>query len=134
MSRYATRAGWHFPARAIPDAGGVNFCIFSRDAAAAELRLFETADSDVPSEVIALDPDVHRTFFFRHVYVEAVGPGLHYSWRVAGKGQTLDSTLELLDPWARAVSDHLPREHLVASRQSRNVDLGRPGCVAATEP
>jgi glycogen operon protein len=105
MSRYATRAGRHFPAGAIPDAGGVNFCIFSRDAAAAELRLFEAADSEVPSQVIALDPDVNRTFFFWHVYVEGVGTGVHYTWRVAGKEQTLDWTPELLDPWARAVSD-----------------------------
>src|SRR4030095_7869029 len=104
MRRYATRAGWHFPPGAQPDADGVNFSIFCRDAAAAELRLFDLADSEVPFQVIALAPNVHRTFFFWHVYVEGLGPGVHYTWRVAGPGQTLDSTPELLDPWARAVS------------------------------
>jgi isoamylase len=102
---YPVHAGRHVPPGPQSDAGGVNFSIFSRDATAVELRLFEPADSIMPFQVIALDPEVNRTFFFWHVYVEGLGPGMHYTWRVAGPGQPLNSAPELLDPWARAVSD-----------------------------
>ena len=101
----ATRAGTHFPPGASADAGGVNFSVFSRDAAAAELRLYERADSKGPFQIIALTPEIHRTFFFWHVYVEDLPPGTYYTWRVSGSGRSLDATTELLDPWARAVSD-----------------------------
>ena len=102
---YAIGAGRHLPSGAQADAGGVNFSLFARDATAVELRLFERADSGVPFQVIPLDPDVHRTFFFWHVYVQGLAPGVHYTWRVAGPGQPLDAVPELLDPWARVVSD-----------------------------
>jgi glycogen operon protein len=102
---YSTRAGRHLPPGAQPDAHGVNFSLFARDAAAVELRLYERADSEAPFQVIALDPETHRTFFFWHVYVDGLAPGVLYTWRVAAPGQSLDSAPELLDPWARAVSD-----------------------------
>jgi isoamylase len=112
---YATHAGRHLPPGAQPDAGGVNFSLFARAAAAVELRLYERADSEAPFQVIALDPDRHRTFFFWHVYVEGLAPGAHYTWRVAGPRQQLDSVPELLDPWARAVSDaHWDRRAVIA--------------------
>jgi glycogen operon protein len=100
-----TGAGRHLPPGATPDQGGVNFSLFARDAAAAELRLYERAASDEPFQVIGLDPEVHRTFFFWHVYVEGLRPGVHYTWRVARPGQALHAEPELLDPWARSVSD-----------------------------
>ena len=101
---YAIRPGRHFPAGATSDATGVNFSIFSRDSVAAELRLYERGDSNEPFQVIGLSPDVHRTFFFWHVYVEGLRPGTHYTWRVAKQGQSLDTATELVDPWARAAS------------------------------
>ena len=102
---YATRPGSHVSPGAVADAGGVNFCIFARDATAAELRLYESADSDEPLQSIVLDPDVNRTFFFWHVYVERLPAGTYYTWRVATHDQDLEAAPELLDPWARAVSD-----------------------------
>jgi glycogen operon protein len=102
---YATRAGKHIPPGAHADADGVNFSIFCRDATAAELRLYEHADSPEPFQVVRLDPEANRTFFFWHVYVEDLPPGTHYTWRVAGPGRSLDTSNELLDPWARATSD-----------------------------
>jgi isoamylase len=102
---YATRAGTHFPPGASADSEGVNFSIFSRDTTVAELRLYERADSERPYQVVALSPDSHRTFLFWHVYVEGLLPGTHYTWRVARSGESVDATPELLDPWARAVSD-----------------------------
>jgi isoamylase len=102
---YATRAGTHVPVGATADAGGVNFSIFSRDTSAAELRLYERADSSEPFQVISLTPEIHRTFFFWHVYVEGLSPGVHYTWRVVLPGQNIDAAIELTDPWARATSD-----------------------------
>jgi glycogen operon protein len=102
---HATRPGRHIPPGASPDAEGVNFSLFCRAAAAVELRLYDGALSDEPFQVIGLVPDVHRTFFLWHVYVEGLRPGVHYTWRVARPGQALEATPELLDPWARAISD-----------------------------
>jgi isoamylase len=102
---YATRPGTHAPPGASADAGGVNFSIFCRDATVAELRLYERAASVEPFQIVPLTADIHRTFFFWHVYVENLPPGTHYTWRVAGPGQSLDTAPELFDPWARAASD-----------------------------
>ena len=55
--------------------------------------------------MIALDPDVHRTFYFWHVYVEGLEPACTTPGAWPGPGQPLDAAPELLDPWARAVSD-----------------------------
>jgi glycogen operon protein len=75
-----------------------------------ELLLYERADSPEPFQVIVLDPEVNRSFFFWHVYVEGLPPGTHYTWRVDGPhdpqhtGTRFDRGKELLDPWARAVT------------------------------
>ncbi len=103
--RYTTQPGMHIPPGAVADARGVNFVIYSADTNVAELRLYERADSAEPFQVIDLDPEVHRTLFSWHVYVEGVPPGTHYTWRVARSGEDLGSAVEILDPWARAVSD-----------------------------
>lgn len=97
-------AGQHLPPGAQPDAAGVNFAIFSRDAVAVELCLYIDGDAE-PLQVIRLDPRLNRTFYFWHVFVEGARPGLRYTWRVAHAGQDLAMAPELLDPWARAVDD-----------------------------
>ena len=102
---FSTRPGTHYPPGAVADEQGVNFSIFARNAVAAELRLYQDARSREPFQIIRLTSEEYRTFFFWHVYVEALPPGTYYTWRVAGPGQSLDSATELLDPWARAVSD-----------------------------
>jgi isoamylase len=102
---FPTRAGRHVPPGASADSGGVNFSIFSRAGGAAELRLYEDARSEGPFQVIPLTVEDHRTFLFWHVYLEGVPAGVHYTWRVAAEGQPIEGTPELLDPWARAVSD-----------------------------
>ena len=102
-----------YPPGARVDPGGVNFSIFSRHATGAELRLFRSSGSPEPFQVIRLDPEENRTFFFWHVYVEGLKPGVFYAWRVDGPGDTeatgfrFDREKDLLDPWAKAVSDRL---------------------------
>ncbi|HED19226.1 MAG TPA: glycogen debranching enzyme GlgX [Gammaproteobacteria bacterium] len=110
---YTTKPGVRYPLGAKPDGDGVNFSIFSRHATHVELLLFSAADSAEPFQVIPLQPDVHRTFFAWHVYVEALPVGSWYAWRMDGDNDTrrsglrFDADKTLLDPWARAISHKL---------------------------
>lgn len=108
---YATRAGSRFPAGASAGADGVNFRIFSRHATRVELLLYAAADSSAPFQVVALNPETHRSNFFWHVFVAGLPAGTHYTWRMDGSNNTALSgrhfypDRELLDPLAQAVSD-----------------------------
>jgi glycogen operon protein len=110
---YQIRPGSRYPAGATPVAGGVNFSIYSRHATHVELLLFGTADSQEPSQVIPLEPRLHRVFFFWSVLVEDLPAGTHYAWRIDGpdnvhqSGFRFDRDKVLLDPWARGVTDSL---------------------------
>jgi len=112
-SSYRVRAGSRRPLGASVYEEGVNFSLASRDATRAELLLYRQHDSSEPFQTIELDSSVNRTFIFWHVLVEELGPGVHYTWRVDGpedaeaSGRRYDGSLELVDPWARAVTDHL---------------------------
>ena len=110
--RFATSAGKRLPGGAIPGDGGVNFSLFSRHATKVHLVLYEQAASPEPLDVVELDPRLNKTFFFWHVFVHGAEPGLYYTWRVDGPhdpaaGLRFDPRRELLDPWAREVSDEL---------------------------
>lgn len=113
MKQFRIRQGWRYPPGATVDPDGTNFSVFSRHATSAELLLYERSDSSAPFQVIELDPDWHRTFFTWHVYVEGLPPGVHYTWRVDGPQDTrhtgfrFNKDVELLDPWARGVTDTL---------------------------
>lgn len=110
-STYTTGHGSRYPlgSRATPK--GVNFSIVSRAATRVELRLFDSHDSPDPFQVIPLDPEVNRTYIFWHVFVEELPAGVFYTWRADGPTDTATSGLrfnaaqDLLDPWARAVTD-----------------------------
>ncbi len=107
---YETRPGRRYPSGASVEEIGVNFSVYSRHAVAAELVLFETAASTEPFQVITLDPQVNHTFFTWHVLVVDLPPGTLYTWRLdgpfdpRGHGWRFDRRVELVDPWARAVS------------------------------
>jgi isoamylase len=111
--RHPVSPGHRYPPGATPDETGVNFAVFSRHATFVELRLYRAADSPKPFQVVRLDPAVHRTFFSWHVHVEGLPVGTHYTWRVDGPRDTartgwrFDPNRELVDPWARAVTDVL---------------------------
>jgi isoamylase len=113
MKEFKTRPGSRYPPGMRVDAEGVQFSIFSRHATAVELCLYDGPESAAPLQVIQLDPETNRTFFFWHVYVEGATKGIYYTWRIDGPGNTketgfcFDKEKELLDPWARAVSSKL---------------------------
>jgi isoamylase len=62
------------------------------------LLLYEVAGSAEPIQIVALDPDTNRSYFFWHTFVEGLPVGTQYTWR-------MDGGKELVDPWARAVTD-----------------------------
>jgi isoamylase len=122
---YVTRSC--FPPGATSSRDGVRFCIFSRHGTRVELLLYAASDSLEPFQVITLTPEHDRTFFFWHVFVEGLPPRTCYTWRVDGptdtkqRGRYFNPRNELLDPWARAVTDTLWDQRSAADPQA----LGR---------
>jgi glycogen operon protein len=135
---FPVRPGDSFPAGAIITAAGINFCVFSRNATSVTLVLYEGPTDRTPLQVIELDPVRNRTFFFWHALVEGARPGLWYTWRVDGPDDTartgfrFDPRRELLDPWARAVSDALWNREIAP--RSHDGQTGFRAQVVADEP
>jgi isoamylase len=101
-------AGRSHPLGATVINGGVNFSIFSRDAARMELLLFDREDDGRPERIIPIDPAANRTYHYWHVFVPRVQPGQIYGFRVDGlfdpaSGCRFDASKLLLDPYGRAV-------------------------------
>jgi pullulanase/glycogen debranching enzyme len=126
---YSTRSGTRFPPGASATAEGVNFSLFSRNANRVELLLYDAADSAEPVQIISLDPDKNRSYFFWHVLVEGLPAGTHYTWRV-------DGGKELLDPWARAVTDSvwIRRKAISGAESGRNSIRGVVTTASALSP
>lgn len=119
MKPYSVTTGHRHPAGATASADGTNFCIFSRHATAVQLVLYEKPDSSSPFQVIDLDPVKNRSFFFWHVFVEGMTgqEKISYTWKVDGpdnddSGSRFDPSVELLDPWAKAITDDLWQKKL----------------------
>ena len=98
---------------ATPEAMGTNFAVFSQHATSVELLLFESHDSPQPVKTIQLDPTVNRTFYFWHVYVVGVTPGMGYAYRVDGPkdlhagGHRFNPNKVLIDPYGRGTTSTL---------------------------
>jgi isoamylase len=100
-----TRAVW--PGRPFPlgpdwDGDGTNFSIFSENAEAVELCLFDEAGNEERIQV------EERTAFNWHCYVPGVGPGQRYGYRVHGPydplhGKRFNPAKLLIDPYAKAI-------------------------------
>jgi len=104
----AAAAGGSFPIGATLAPGGANFSVFSRNASAVELLLFDRADDDRPSRVVSIDPCTNRTYHYWHVFVPNVSAGQIYGFRAYGpfepeRGLRFDPSKLLLDPYGRAV-------------------------------
>jgi isoamylase len=103
-------AGSRLPLGAAARDDGVNFAVYSPRATRVWLRLYGGATDAEPLTEIELDAAAHRTFGFWHVFVAGARAGWLYTWRAAGPadaaaGLKFDARRELLDPWARLVSD-----------------------------
>ncbi len=133
---YQVESGRSHPPGAIPDANGVNFSVFADRATSVELLLFNDHDDVTPFMAIQLDPSIHKTFHFWHVYVRGLKPGTHYVYRVDGLqdvhgyGDRYNPNKALIDPYARGNTDTLwqradacgPQDNLATSMRSVVID------------
>ena len=100
-------AGQAYPLGAVWDGAGVNFTLFSANATAVVLCLFD--DAGVERTQVAL---TERTDEIWHGYLPGAGPGTVYGYRVHGPwapddGHRFNPAKLLLDPYARALSGTL---------------------------
>ncbi|MCH8277097.1 MAG: glycogen debranching protein GlgX, partial [Bacteroidetes bacterium] len=84
---------------------GVNFALFSENATAVDLVLFDHPDADAPSRTLRLP---ERTGPIRHGFLPDVEPGQLYGYRVHGpydpeNGHRFNPNKIVLDPYARLI-------------------------------
>ncbi len=96
--------GKAYPLGATWDGSGVNFALFSENATAVELCLF---DSEGENETRI--PVVNQTDQVWHIYLPEARPGQLYGYRVhgpyePGEGHRFNPAKLLSDPYARAIS------------------------------
>ena len=90
---------------------GVNFSVFSKNARQIDLLLFDKEDDTEPSDVIKLDPEKNRTFYYWHIFLPGINPGQLYGYRAYGPtsptpGDMFDANKLLVDPYARALAGY----------------------------
>ncbi len=127
--------GSAYPLGARPIDGGVHFSIYSAHAQAAELLLYDQADSDAPSRVIPLADDIHHTWAYWHVFVPRLKPGQVYGWRMEGpldpmRGHRFDADKVLLDPYGRAIAIPRAYSRAAACAPGRNDAVALKSVVA----
>ena len=126
--------GESFPIGATVYPDGVNFCIFSQNAEAIELLLFDTPNSSQPAQIIKLDPVLNKTYYYWHVFVPEIKAGQVYAYRAYGqfapeRGYRFDNTKVLLDPYARAIVNTENYDRTAASRPGDNCPQALRGMV-----
>ncbi|WP_423739354.1 glycogen debranching protein GlgX [Deinococcus koreensis] len=96
------RPGAPYPLGATWDGKGTNFALYSENASAIELCLFDEQGHETRY------PLTEQTAFVWHGYLPQVGPGQRYGYRVHGeyapeKGLRFNPNVVLLDPYAKAL-------------------------------
>jgi isoamylase len=125
------------PIGATVDQGGVNFSLFSRNAAGVELLFFDHDDDSRPARTITIDPATNRTYHYWHVFVPGVKAGQIYGYRVEGpndpgRGMRFDPTKVLLDPYGRGVVVPKNYSRDAASQQGDNTATAMKSVVVDT--
>jgi isoamylase len=106
MNPLKTWLGYPYPLGATWRGNGVNFALFSENATAVELCLFESMKAKRESVRIPLR---ERTDQIWHIFLPDLKPGQLYGYRVYGpydpaKGQRFNAAKLLLDPYAKAIA------------------------------
>ncbi len=109
IGRPTTRPTRPTPLGATLERGGVRFALFSRYATRVWLELFEAPEDAIPRARIPLDRALHRVGDIWCIFVEGLGAGTLYAYRVQGpyapeEGHRFNPHKLLLDPYARAVT------------------------------
>jgi glycogen operon protein len=97
--------GTHYPLGATTTPDGVNFAVYSKEAARVFLLLFDEADAE-PTDVIELR---ERDRFVWHAHVNGIRAGQLYGYKAGGDyrpgwGLRFNDAKLLLDPYAKAVT------------------------------
>ena len=98
--------GYPFPLGATWDGQGVNFAVFSENATAVELCLFDGSEETTETARVRVK---ERTNGIWHVYLPGLGPGQQYGYRMYGPyepqaGHRFNPNKLLIDPYAKAIS------------------------------
>ena len=101
--------GISYPIGATLVDGGVNFCVYARDATQIDLLLFDRVDDATAARTLVLDPRRNRTYNYWHVFVPGITAGQIYAYRAHGpfaphKGMRFDPGKVLIDPYGRGVA------------------------------
>jgi len=102
---FEVKRGYPRPLGATVTPAGVNFSLYARHANRVQLLFFENSYSDMPFWVYDLNADDNRTYDYWHCYVQGVGGGLFYAYRVDGpwdvkNGHRYNWNKVLVDPYA----------------------------------
>ncbi|MFP5212184.1 MAG: glycogen debranching protein GlgX [Acidobacteriota bacterium] len=97
--------GQPYPLGATWDGSGVNFALFSENATAVELCIFDSEDESKETRI----PVTEQTDQVWHIYLPQARPGLLYGYRVHGpyapnEGHRFNPAKLLRDPYAKALS------------------------------
>jgi len=97
------------PFGATVDDEGVNFSVYSANATAIQLLIFDNPSDLEPTQVIDLSPVTNKSFFIWHIYVEGLRPGSGYAYRVDGpnepwNGHRFNPAKVLIDPYSKGNS------------------------------
>src|SRR5918997_6308662 len=97
--------GRPYPLGATWDGAGVNFALFSENAAGVELCLFDSPDAPQESARVQLAEHTDQVW---HAYLPEVRPGQLYGYRVHGPyeprhGHRFNPHKLLLDPYAKQI-------------------------------
>jgi len=118
--------GCPYPLGSTTSPEGTNFSVFSANATGVEIVFFDHADDAQGARVISLDPVLHRTSHYWHIFVPDIHSGQLYGYRVNGphdpsRGYRFDRDKLLLDPYARGVSVGQNYSRNAASRTGDNI-------------
>lgn len=97
--------GSPYPLGATYDGEGVNFALFSENAEAVELYLYDSSNQQ-EIEQFKITEKTHQVW---HIYVSGIKPGQLYGYRVHGpydpaQGHRFNPHKLLIDPYAKAIS------------------------------
>ena len=97
--------GSPYPLGATYDGEGVNFALFSENAEAVELYLYDSSNQQ-EIEKFKITEKTHQVW---HIYVSGIKPGQLYGYRVHGpydpaQGHRFNPHKLLIDPYAKAIS------------------------------
>ena len=98
-------SGQPYPLGATWDGAGVNFALFSENATAVELCIYDRLEGGREKRITIHD----QTDQVWHIYLPEARPGLFYGYRVYGphapqEGHRFNPAKLLCDPYARAIS------------------------------